>query len=175
MKKILFPIAVLGILLSMSNWDLDEYYYHTAINHSTSETVIVDFHRGSGPITLLPGESKEFALSKKNKDGQSGINYYSPNRRVSVKYGQSAKCEFFDYPKYEIRILNLTGLAGTLKAADGWMADISFSASASEQTNASWISYTSTPIFTGTSISGGYLVSVLFTIDGSVIKVTIGG
>ncbi|MCL2759034.1 MAG: hypothetical protein FWD22_02355 [Treponema sp.] len=149
----------------------DSYYYHIATNHSLNETVVVNFHRNSDAVTLLPGESKEIAFLIKG-DGERGIENYSPEKRVYVNYVQSSgKCHFYDRQSYEVKILNLSGKSGILDA-DGWTNIINFSNIDTEQTNSLWLLYRVNPNFSA-STDDGYPLNVIFIKDGETFKVTI--
>lgn len=170
MKKTHLYILIIILLTAFIGCDDDQYYYHTAVNNS-SRTVTVSFYRAKKEVELAPGESKKIALEKET-NGKTGIKDYSPNKRVVASYsGSKGICNFKDRDSYTVSILNLTGKSGTL-FADGWMDDISFSTSSSEQTNISWIIYTRTPNFTASL--DDYPASVSFLPDGDGFKVTIG-
>ena len=173
MKKLLILIIISVLTIVVISCDDDPYYYHTATNHSLEETVMVNFHRGTGEFTFLPGETKNFALLKGTQPGPSGIAYYSPEMRISAHYnGNLGRAEFYDRQAFEIKIINYTGIGGILRA-DGWMMPINFSSGNTEQTNPDWLIYSNTPNFTAT-LNGGFPVSILHINDNNIIKVTIG-
>ena len=171
MNKHKIAVFLIIAVFLFGSCDEDQYYYHTAINYSATHTVTVNFNRVSDVIILAPGESKEVAF-KKGTSGEFGIISYSPDKKVSVSYGNStSECKFYDRKSYEVRILNLTGFAGTL-SAEGWMDEINFIASSDEQSNVLWLLYNDKPKLTALT-TDGYLLSVLYTRDGNIIKVTI--
>jgi len=166
MKNILIVFILALIFLGC---DEDPYYYHTVSNDST-KNVTVNFHGVDGTVSLAPGVSKEIAFKK--KANEYGIINYSPDKRVSASYNkQAGKCVFKDRKAYEIRILNLSGVTGTL-SAEGWMEEINFTNINTEQQNSSWVLYNDKPNFTALS-DNGYSLLVLFLKEIDIIKVTI--
>jgi len=169
MKRIIFTLSIIFLFLGCEE---DLYFYHTVTNNSANETVSVKFYRAEEIINLNPGETKDVALLK-GTNGQSGIEYYTPEKRVSIKYTSSMGiCEFNDLKSYEIRILNLSNIAGTV-TADGWTTEINFSEDSAEQSNVSWLLFKTNPVFSVTT-NNGYLLPVIYTRDGDIFIITIG-
>jgi hypothetical protein len=168
MRKLIY-VAIIIVLLGAC--DEDPFYYHTATNHSLSETVFVTFRNGVEEVILAPGESKKVSLQK-GSNVHTGIKQYSPEKRIIAVYQSSLGiCEFFDRPSFEVRILNLSGKAGVLVAGD-WMGVINFSDSNSVQSDLNWLIYTANPTFSAVT-NDGFPLSVSVVRDSDVFKITI--
>ena len=168
MKKL---FAILAVLL-LAGCDLSRYYSGTVTNHSKTYNVALKISNGPGEINLAPSESIIVDLDKKDHDSPNKLLYFHPEKRVYVKENYSySQWDFYDQPTYKIIILNLTGKAGKL-SADGWMDDISFTASPSEQTNNAWILYTVNPSFS-VLLDGGFIVPILYVFEGDTFKISL--
>jgi hypothetical protein len=149
----------------------DSPFYHTAINDS-SETVVAYFYSGTDAITLLPGETVEFELEK-GTGGEYGLLYYFPKRTVNASYNSSSgKCVFEDRASYEVKIINMSALEGTLEVFGDWMEPIDFTDDTDEQSDPEWLIYTSSPIFTAVAADGFNLITSYVKTEDS-ITVTI--
>ena len=167
MKKLLFVINIVFVLAACG---YNPDYYVDVTNNST-KTVVFRFNNGYEDITLAPGDSRNIALQA-GSDIKTGIKYYEPEKRVFFQYDRSlANCVFFDRQSFKISIINSTGKAGTLEDIGQWMEPIDFEASASEQQSIDWVIYSSNPNFSARV--EGYLVPVLFSLDGDTFKVSI--
>jgi len=144
-KKLFFIFTMFSILC-FTNCDEDPYFYNTAINQS-NEVVTANFYTGidTDDIALDPGDTKEIKLLK-GSDRKYGINYYSPDKRVSVIESRGEYI-FKDRQSYEVKILNFMGKEGILKETDGWMDNIDFTESNEVQKNSNWLIYTINPKF----------------------------
>ncbi|MDR0313810.1 MAG: hypothetical protein LBI14_09445 [Treponema sp.] len=171
MKKPAVALFILFVGWFFVGCDMDGTYSITAANNSSWE-VIFSIANGFGTVALAPGASKTVSL-KAGLNVDSRLKNYSPMREVSVNYRQElGRIDFDNRPAYKVAILNYTGNEGTLSAGR-WMDAIAFTASASEQTDTSWIIYTSSPHFSAVT-AGGYPAPVLNQLAGDAFKVSIG-
>ncbi|MDR0475237.1 MAG: hypothetical protein LBH43_16390 [Treponema sp.] len=171
MKKLFFLrmiFTILALPLIFFSCTINKPDNTVVTNHSANETVIVKFFR-TDIFTLAPGESKTVETILKNGKADMGIDYYSPEKKVAVN-NQIQKCDFFDRQSYKVTILNLTGRSGVLSSA--FMEEIDFNPLPDEQDGADWLVYSSSPKFTAKTNSG-YLLNILFILEGDTFKVTI--
>jgi len=145
------------------------YPNDTVLTNHSSRTVTVNLY-GANRITLSPSESVSIE-TRRDMNPRERIQSFSPDRRVRFVYTNPAlTLEFFDRNRYEVRILNLSGQAGTL-SADGWMDSTSFGAQNTEQAMGRFV-YTRQPVFAARA--GGFYLPVLYSKEANVFFVTIG-
>jgi len=162
--------SILPLIFILFSCTLSEPDDTIITNHSTDKIVTVKFLH-TDIVLLNPGQSLSIKTIKTVNPSKS-VEYYSPNKKVSYIYtNPSLKFDFYDRDSYAVKIFNLTGKAGIL-SADGWMDDINFSDTISEQINMKWLLYISNPKFSAVT-DDGFPLSVLFLKNDNVISVTI--
>jgi len=145
------------------------YPNDTVLTNHSSRTVTVNLY-GADRITLASGESVSIE-TRRDMNPRERVQSFSPDQRVRFVYTNPILTfEFFDRDRYEVRILNVSGRAGTL-SADGWMDNTPFGAQNTAQTVGRFV-YTRQPTFTARA--GGFYLPVLYRKEARVFFVTIG-
>ena len=157
MKKIAILYAFIFLFFScnLNNWD-------DSIIENNSDFPVTFKFSNTSQMDLNIGENVTFPTK-----AYQYLEAYDPDKRVEFSYSSTDDGyygEFRTRKKYEIRIVNLTGLNGTLKDNNGWMENINFVSSSGEQTGGSWFIYTFKPNFSAI-VGDGYLASVLYQYD----------
>jgi len=165
MRKIALFASISILLLSCTL----SYPNDTVLTNYSSRTVTVNLY-GADRITLSPGESISIE-TRRDMNPRDRMQSFSPDRRVHFVYtNPTLTFEFFDRDRYEVRILNLSGWAGTL-SADGWMDNTPFGSQNTAQ-EGGWFVYTGHPRFTARA--GSYYLPVLYRREANVFFITIG-